>query len=464
METKQFNEYTPDAYRDIPVPYAAYEVLLNAEGTVVINTRYRYVNEEYCRLTGKRREELIGRLFLDVYPEKDTRWFDYCYRALRQNQRIHDVVYSTEIGHWLDFTIGPISGTNMVAYLFMMADEEHAKKMLLTREKMTDNISLSISKILNKSGNYEETIQAALAELAEWIAADRLYILETDHITASNTFEWCREGVEPQIDTLQDKEYESYLGGWESFLETDTSVVLDDIEILREEDPVDYENLKRQGIQRLIASPFYDEGKLIGYLGADNYEVSELVDTQKILETTAYFLGARLINHRLVKRLQHLSYYDELTDVRNRHSLQETVNRLLKEHTSVGIIYADVNGLKGVNDTGGHGAGDELLRQAAELIQKRVSKESVYREGGDEFVIVIPNITEEDFAALQANLSAEIRENGKINIALGHSWSCDSAKILEAIRAADQAMYQDKANYYRLHDRRKNRSNPGEPQ
>lgn len=449
------NEYTPDIYLDIPVPYAVFEVLLNEDRTDVVNTRYLYVNLEYCKLAGKSREELVGKLFLDVFPERNKKWFTYCYNAVKYGKNIHDVIYSNEVKHWLDFTIGPISREGFIAYAFMYADEEHARKVLLARERLSDNISLNISKILNHEGHYQNTIEQALRELANWIEAERLYILETDGKTVSNTFEWCQKGIEPQIATLQDKAYEPYIGGWEKFLEVDNSVVLDDIEILREDDPVDYENLKRQGIQRLIAAPFYENGKLIGYLGADNYKVSEFIDTKKILETISYFLGIKIINHRLMKRLENLSYYDELTGVRNRHSLQKTMEKLAGEDVSLGVIYADVNGLKCVNDLGGHSAGDAFLKRAAELILRHVDRKSVYREGGDEFVVVLPKITEGDFRKIEWAMRESIRDSGEVHIALGFSWSAHSFRIRELIREADEAMYSDKAEYYSKNDRRR---------
>jgi hypothetical protein len=125
-------------------------------------------------------------------------------------------------------------------------------------------------------------MDGALTQLSTYVKPDRLYVLETDGITVSNTFEWCAEGIQPEIDTLQNRNYDEYIGGWEEFLKHDTSVVIPDIELLKEHDPIDYYNLKRQGIERLLCSPFYSEGRIVGYLGADNYEVSDLVNTKAI--------------------------------------------------------------------------------------------------------------------------------------------------------------------------------------
>ena len=82
------------------------------------------------------------------------------------------------------------------------------------------------------------------------IHPDRLYILETDRKTVTNSFEWCAPGIKPELETLQHLDYQDYIGGWEKFLEKSSCVLIEDIEMLKADAPIDYENLKRQGINR----------------------------------------------------------------------------------------------------------------------------------------------------------------------------------------------------------------------
>lgn len=92
--------------------------------------------------------------------------------------------------------------------------------MELRQSSNTDDIIIRLAKIMNGGESYEKAVNHMLAELGTIIHADRLYILETDGIKVSNTFEWCREGVTPEIQTLQDLDYDDYIGGWENFLLT----------------------------------------------------------------------------------------------------------------------------------------------------------------------------------------------------------------------------------------------------
>lgn len=283
------DKFIPDLDMNVPVAYAAFEVVMDEDNQKAVDTIYVYVNKAYCEMVGRRKEELIGRSFRSVYDNADERWFDYCYEAAKGRQ-VRSRMYSREVGHWLEFEVEP-AGEGRAAFIFMNVDMDHVEKMKLRQSSNTDDIIIRLAKIMNGGESYEKAVNHMLAELGRIIHADRLYILETDGKKASNTFEWCREGVKPEIDTLQNLPYDEYLRGWEKYLIHNTSLVLEDISVLADDDPVDYENLKRQGIRSIMDSPIYDGGKLIGYIGADNYEISDAVNTQKILETISYFLG-----------------------------------------------------------------------------------------------------------------------------------------------------------------------------
>lgn len=150
---------------------------------------------------GRRKEELIGRSFRSVYDNADERWFDYCYEAAKGRQ-VRSRMYSREVGHWLEFEVEP-AGEGRAAFIFMNVDMDHVEKMKLRQSSNTDDIIIRLAKIMNGGESYDKAVNHMLAELGNIIHADRLYILETDGKTASNTFEWCREGITPEIDTCR---------------------------------------------------------------------------------------------------------------------------------------------------------------------------------------------------------------------------------------------------------------------
>ena len=432
-----------DMFADIPVPFAIFRLIFDSSHNRVVNTRYVFVNDAYCRMAGHQKEELIDHDFLELYPSGGL-WFPYCQQALAERKPVHKCIYSEETKHWLDFTVGPASLPETVSFIFTNVDESILKNR---RESNTLNIILRISKLLNNGEDFETCMNHALKELSFFIHPDRLYVLETDGKTVSNTFEWCAEGVTPEIHTLQNLDYDDYLGGWEKYLKKSSSVLIADIEELREHDRVDYENLKRQGIHRLTAAPFYNRGKLIGYLGADNYERNDLVNTQAVLNSISYFIGAKIVNHRLMEDLNRLSRVDTLTDVFNRNAMIEKMDQLAKQNVPAGLVYADVNNLKVINDSKGHEAGDQALRDSARMLMAEFGREHVYRAGGDEFVVMIPKISEKEFNAEYKALVSNLKDLNHDLFSSGAYWCSDSSRIEEALRIADQQMYEAKRHF-----------------
>ncbi|MCR4907448.1 MAG: GGDEF domain-containing protein [Lachnospiraceae bacterium] len=126
-------------------------------------------------------------------------------------------------------------------------------------------------------------------------------------------------------------------------------------------------------------------------------------------------------------------------------------------------VSADVNGLKYVNDTFGHLAGDELLSGATLCMKNGFGPYgSVYRVGGDEFAALI-NADEKTFADIMKNVHS-IMDNwkgqsvDKLSVSIGYASHREfpDMTIEELNKTADKLMYVAKAEYYKSHDRRRN--------
>lgn len=149
---------------------------------------------------------------------------------------------------------------------------------------------------------------------------------------------------------------------------------------------------------------------------------------------------------------------DNLTRQGNRYAYTKECNRLdeIDSLTDYSFILMDINGLKTVNDTVGHDAGDELIIGAAKCIEKSFSKYGkIYRIGGDEFVIILKCSEEELNAAIEFFDNEIIKWEGEKVTDLSISKGVVSAKdypdlnLKQIIRIADKLMYQDKNEYYR---------------
>jgi diguanylate cyclase (GGDEF)-like protein len=146
---------------------------------------------------------------------------------------------------------------------------------------------------------------------------------------------------------------------------------------------------------------------------------------------------------------------DSLTGLRSRLNVEEQIERRLEQKKLFSLLMVDLNGFKQVNDTYGHGAGDDLLKQfAAELSSVSRSTDIVGRWGGDEFLVIVDGPLDEaklraqrlkDWACGEYTL--DLQEQ-KVKVQLGASIgvveTAPGETAVDAVKRADADMYQDK--------------------
>ena len=158
-----------------------------------------------------------------------------------------------------------------------------------------------------------------------------------------------------------------------------------------------------------------------------------------------------------ITQLERLADEDALTPIANRRAFVRELSRMIAFTRRYGppssVVYFDVDGLKQINDTHGHPAGDATLRHIADVLQKNVrSSDLVGRLGGDEFGVILAQTNQEQATAKAVSLAREISKTalrwGKLKIPISAAYGVysfsggDDAQV--AIEAADKAMYKQK--------------------
>lgn len=153
------------------------------------------------------------------------------------------------------------------------------------------------------------------------------------------------------------------------------------------------------------------------------------------------------------RELEHFCKYDTLTGLNNFYSYQTQCRNFAAEpsHESVGVIFADLNGLKLINDTRGHTAGNDFLRSFTSKLVENFKHELIYRISGDEFLIVIRGSDKEDVQFLAENFKAYLNSESVPQASIGWSWNINPKHIEDVARAAETKMYKDKEAFYEKH-------------
>lgn len=144
---------------------------------------------------------------------------------------------------------------------------------------------------------------------------------------------------------------------------------------------------------------------------------------------------------------------DLLTGLKNRNAFETDMCNLekSKKDKKMGMVVIDLDHLKQVNDTKGHGAGDTYIRNAAETIRAHLSsKAAAYRIGGDEFVILVPDSEKEKMeqmiADIQQHFQREYAPNlgGELFLSAGYARWDEKESLSDTLKRADKKMYAEK--------------------
>lgn len=175
-----------------------------------------------------------------------------------------------------------------------------------------------------------------------------------------------------------------------------------------------------------------------------------------VIDNNDEFIGIVWIVHDITEQkkfeenLTHLSYTDALTGLHNRAYFAKKVKELIEEESfPIRIIMGDVNGLKMVNDTFGHIEGDNLIIEMSNKIKSLYNNDLIFRWGGDEFILLVPNCNTCDECDLMKNIATIDNSSSTINFTLSLSIGSSIIKdkndnLDDALKDAENELYSHK--------------------
>lgn len=406
----------------------------------------------------------------EEYLPKNKNFEDFCFRCAFDGQPLHTYVSLPQMGMWLNMFLLPLeSDSENIGYCLYSYDvtmhDDSEKRASLSAETSSAVLKTCIK--LRSSDNIRETFKEVIEDIRQICDSDHCCILLTDKETR-RCINLC-EALKPDCGLLS---MEAYLNEdffnisqtWNGTIGDSTCIIIKDekdMEWLRSINPVWHASLTQAGAKSIVLFPLNYNGETLGYMWAINFNIDNTVKIKETLELTSFFIASEVSNFQLVQRLEVLSSMDMLTGVKNRNTMNNVVDGIVSGKTipeyPYAVIFADLNGLKRINDEKGHGAGDQLLKTAASILRGIFFDGEVYRAGGDEFMIITAPTDEKSLEKRVDRLKEQAESTDSVHFAIGICMVTKGEDIRTAMRLADERMYKDKNEYYTLHPERKYR-------
>ena len=396
----------------------------------------------------------------------DVNFESFCYKCASKKEPLYS--YVNAHGAWLSGQYFPLfsdkENTVYCCYILKFSKQLESDE-LSKRSSEIANAVLNLSIKLHKMQDFTSSVAEVAGDIRKICCSEKCSIILVDQSEKSCTFvneDGSNESFLQELAEGMGRTPYEMAVRWEEDLEGSDCMLLDDLSIVKERDPEWYNSLCENNIKSIVLYAVRFNELLVGFIWAANFDVDKMMSIKETLELSTFFIGAIIANHQLLGKLEIMSMNDMLTGVNNRNAMNKRVYFLNEEKESrpesMGVVFADLNGLKSVNDTQGHSAGDRLLIKAAALLKIAFEEYEIFRAGGDEFVVFCPNITEAELSSRTAELRGFAENTHYVSFAIGEGYFTGEYDIVQAMHYTDEKMYKDKEDYYRRNpDKKMNR-------
>lgn len=400
-------------------------------------------------------------LYQNYFPH-DTNFEYFCYSSAVLKKPQHSYVHPERFDFWFNLFSLPLDADDgklcYCTYTQEITHESETSKMSnVSHDTAAEVLSTCIK--LRGTTDFKTTMREVIKDIRNICGAAYCAILNMD-VMSSKCSLLC-EDVSDEFRKTVFKEdwftddFYNIAVTWDEVIGGSNCIILksrDDMEIIKEKNPIWYNSLINSNINSIVLFPLKAGYELLGYIWATNFDTEKTMHIKETLELTTFFLASEISSYQMFDRFRILSTVDLLTGVLNRNEMNNRVMQLSLDdrpgRKNIGIVFADLNGLKRMNDAHGHSAGDKLIRDAAKILKEIFPSNEIYRAGGDEFMILMRDVklSQLENYVRQIKEKADATEN--VSFAVGVCVEEDSQNVYDAMKTADVNMYEDKNLYY----------------
>ncbi len=437
------------------------------------NRPYLDTIEKYVPGLNENPRPFVPGLEYTNYVPQDMNFEQACIQAAIHQKRVSGYAHPDNFDFWFSMLFLPLHSDDpelgYCAYMMELSKEPDAANMSATSSSIATAVLETCIK-LRSADDFRDSMELICKDIRDLCDSEHccFFLVDTHKRKCSVLCEALSEDTKllPMTSYVNDAFYD-IAASWEATIAGSNCLIIrneHDMEIVRERNPVWVESITGAGGKNIVLFPMKFKGDLLGYIWAINFSAEKAEIIKETLELTTFILASEIYSNNLMERLHILSSRDMLTGVMNRNEMNNFIDELMNgaHDGSVGVIFADLNGLKTINDTKGHTAGDALLKNAAAVLKEVFPRRQIFRAGGDEFVVILTGLPEEQLPKYTEQLHGAAGKYPGLVFAIGTAYESRAADVRAALHNADERMYADKKRYYELHPEAKRSSNSGE--
>ncbi len=309
------------------------------------------------------------------------------------------------------------------------------------------NLELALSDSLGIIQNGVDVIPSFLKLLADFYQSQQAFLCRVDEESSSIhlSHTWHSENeLGIPLDDLDDASLEKVF----QWLGNSNEVGV--VEVAKQQPAITHlgsEVLQIFSLENLVLHTMVDDsGKIVAALGLGNRK--DIATEYYFLQAVAEFIRQEISKEDISASFENIMNHDILTGFYRRSYYNMVVETLqLSPPRSLGVVFANVNGLKAINSEYGYAKGDSCIKKVAEILHNHFQT-SFFRISGDEFVSFFPDISQEAMDESVLALREKLKAEKATCFALGHAWGENNYDLSDLVEAADHVMFINKQDYY----------------